>query len=157
MRREFFKLLYDEMNTNPAIWLLVGDLGYGGADKIRKDFPERFINYGASEFAMVCGAVGLALEGKIPVCYTITPFYFRAFEVIRNYIDHEQVPVILIGAGRDRDYEHDGFSHYAGDDGVFRQFKNIQCCWPGDTDEMTLTFQAAIRAKMPYYINLTRG
>jgi transketolase C-terminal domain/subunit len=62
-----------------------------------------------------------------------------------------------MGAGRDRDYEHDGFSHYAGDDGIFRQLKNIQCCWPGDTDEMTLTFQAAIRAKMPYYINLTRG
>jgi len=157
MRRAWFKLLYEEMKKNPNIWLLVGDLGYGGADKIREEFPDRFINYGASELAMVCGAVGLALEGKIPVCYTITPFHYRAFEVIRNYLNHEEIPVILIGAGRDRDYEHDGFSHFAGDDGVvFKMFPNIWSCWPNSNDEMELLFKTALKVKNPYYINLVR-
>ena len=157
MRREWFKLLYELMKDNPDIWLIVGDLGFGGADKIREEFPERFINCGAAEFSMVGIATGLALEGKIPICYTITPFYFRAFEMIRNYLDREKIPVILIGAGRDGDYEHDGFSHYAGDDYILKEFRNINCCWPNSTDEMKMMFEASLLRKKPYYINVTRG
>ena len=157
MRHRFFELLYEAMRTNPNIWLLVGDLGFGGADKIRDEFPERFLNVGAAEFSMVGIAAGLALEGKIPICYTITPFYFRAFEMIRNYLDREKIPVILIGAGRDGDYEHDGFSHYAGDDYIFREFHNMNCCWPKSNDEMKMIFETAITRKQSYYINLTRG
>ena len=49
MRPKFFELLYEAMKKDDQIWLLVGDLGYGGADKIREDFPDRFINTGAAE------------------------------------------------------------------------------------------------------------
>ena len=37
-------------------------------------------------------ATGLALENKIPVVYSITPFIiYRPFEFIRNYLDHEKI------------------------------------------------------------------
>jgi len=156
MRPKFFQLLYEAMKNNPNIWLLVGDLGYGGADKIRDEFPERFVNYGAAEFAMVSGAVGLSLAGKIPVCYTITPFYFRAFEMIRNYIDHENIPVVLVGSGRGKDYEHDGFSHYAGDDWIFEKFENITCEWPETNEEVEEVMEKALEGKKAHYINLAR-
>jgi len=156
MRREFFQLLYEMMKTNKDIWLLVGDLGFGGADRIRDEFPDRFLNCGAAEFSMVGIAVGLALEGKIPVCYTITPFYFRAFEMIRNYIDHESIPVILIGSGRENDYAHDGFSHYAGDDHIFETFIHMVCCKPDTVNGMKKAFIKALEKKYPYYINLRR-
>jgi transketolase len=156
MRPKFFQLLYEAMKTNKDIWLLVGDLGFGGADKIREEFPDRFINCGAAEFSMVGIAAGLALEGKIPVCYTITPFYFRAFEMIRTYIDYEKIPVILIGSGRGDDYKHDGFSHYAGDDYILKEFKNIHCCWSDTIEEMESAFISALKDKFPTYINLRR-
>lgn len=124
MRQEFWRQLHELMRTNENVWCLVGDLGYGGADQIRIDFPERFINCGASEFTMVGIAAGLALEGKIPFCYTITSFYYRAFEMIRTYIAHEQIPVILVGSGRDQEYEHDGYSHNAED--IHRIFDTIE-------------------------------
>ena len=156
MRKEWFRLLYEAMKTNPNIWLGVGDLGFGGVDKIREEFPDRYINCGAAEFSMVGIAIGLALEGKIPICYTITPFYFRAFEIIRNYIDHEQIPVILVGAGRGSDYKDDGFSHYAGDDYILKEFHNLRCYWPEFDWEMEEIFKTALEAKKPTYINLRR-
>jgi transketolase C-terminal domain/subunit len=57
--------------------------------------------------------VGLALEGKIPVFYSISTFaIYRPFEVIRNYLHHEQISVKIVGSGQDKDYEKDGYSHW---------------------------------------------
>src|SRR3990167_5924344 len=107
MRGWFAYELYHKMLENDKIWLIVGDLGYGMFDKIREDFPDRFINTGAAETSMMNIACGLALEGKIPFVYSITTFLlFRPFEVLRTYVNHEKIPIKLVGSGRDKDYEH---------------------------------------------------
>lgn len=158
MRKEFFKYLYELMKENKDIVVLTGDLGYGGFDKIRDEFPDRFVNCGAAEQAMMDIAVGLALEGKIPVVYSITPFLlYRPFETLRTYVNYEEIPVIMIGSGRDKDYAHDGFSHYAGDDYLFLEhLANINTEWPIDNKTMKWCVKDAIKAKVPYYINLVR-
>jgi len=158
MRKDFFKYLYELMKENPKIWAITGDLGYKGFDRIRDEFPDRFLNAGAAEQAMLDISVGLALEGKIPVVYSITPFLlYRPFETLRTYINHEKIPVIMIGSGRGSDYEHDGFSHYAGDDkGFMDQFENIMSFWPEDADSMRYILEHAIDVKSPTYINLKR-
>lgn len=123
-QRGFFAgQLYNEMIDNPDIWLLTGDLGFKLFDRIRDDFPDRFVNCGASEVTMMNMACGLALSGKIPFVYSISPFLiFRPFEVIRN-INHEKIPVRLIGSGQDeKDYSTEGHSHYSGD---IRKFLNL--------------------------------
>ena len=147
------------MKENSNIWAITGDLGYGGFDKIRDEFPDRFINTGAAEQAMMDIACGLALEGKIPVVYSITPFLlYRPFETLRTYINHEKIPVIMIGSGRNDDYKHDGFSHYAGDDIDFmKHLPNIFSRWPKDIDEMKCCLDEAIKnRKNATYINLVR-
>ena len=80
MRRCFADILYQHMARNKDIWVLTADLGYKMWDMIRDDYPKRFINVGASEQAMMGMAVGLALEGKVPIVYSITPFLlYRPF------------------------------------------------------------------------------
>ena len=82
MRAVFAKNIHSEMKKNSDIWVIVNDLGYKMWDDVRRDFPERFINTGAAEQSMIGIAVGLALEGKIPVVYSITTFLlYRPFEV----------------------------------------------------------------------------
>ncbi len=158
MRKTFFKELYKAMKKNEDVWAISGDLGYGGYDKIREDFPDRFINVGAAEQTGLDIAVGLALQGKVPFFYSITPFsLFRPFETIRTYIDHENIPVIIIGSGRDKDYAHDGFSHDATDDKRFmKHFKNIISVWPSDKEIIKDIIYAAVYGKRPFYINLSR-
>jgi len=131
---------------------LTGDLGYFFADKLRDKFTDNFYNVGAAEQAMMSVAVGMALSGKIPVVYSITPFLlFRPMEVIRNYINHENIPVIMVGSGRDSDYKDAGFSHYAGDHDIIKQFKNIVFL---DGDDFDL--EKIIYSNKPTYLNLKR-
>lgn len=170
MRKEFFDCLYEQMKVNNNIWLLTGDLGYGLADKIREDFPDRFLNTGAAEQAMMGIACGLAMEGKIPFVYSITTFLlYRPFETIRTYINHEKLNVKLIGSGRDKDYAHDGFSHDASDVyGLFDTFSqrheqwqggffnNIEALWPYEKEEIPDIVESMVKSKSPEFLSLRR-
>lgn len=158
-RGYFAHELYRQMEKDKDIWVLTGDLGYGMLDYIRRDFPDRFINCGASEQAMMGVAVGLALEGKKPFVYSITTFLlYRPYETIRNYINHEHISVRLVGSGRDSDYEHDGFSHFAGDvKPLLRNvFHNITTLWPEDKDEIPEMVKLMVDLSQPWFISLRR-
>ena len=73
MRKEFAEFLHCEMSSNEKIILLTGDLGYGLWDKIKIDYPDRFYNVLSSEQLMIGAAIGFAMEGYIPLVYSITP------------------------------------------------------------------------------------
>ena len=158
MRKAFAQLLHAEMATNPDIYLITGDLGYGLWDKVRDDYPDRFYNVGSSEMVMMGAAIGLALDKKIPYVYSITPFaIYRPFEMIRNYLDHEKIPVNIIGGGRDKEYGYLGFSHWSHDDKkIMSVFDNVKSFWPENEEEMATTFNQTLTEKVPTYINLKR-
>ena len=158
MRKIFAQLLHTEMASNLDVFLITGDLGYGLWDKVRDDYPERFYNVGSSEMAMMGAAIGLAMEGKIPYVYSITPFaIYRPFEMIRNYLDHENIPVNIIGGGRDKDYGYLGFSHWSHDDKkIMNVFPNIISTWPENDGELLDSFQFSLKKQSPTYINLKR-
>lgn len=158
MRKTFAQLLHTEMSLNPNIFLITGDLGYGLWDKIRDDYPDRFYNVGSSEMAMMGAAIGLAMDGKIPYVYSITPFaIYRPFEMIRNYLDHEKIPVNIIGGGRDKDYGYLGFSHWSHDDKkIMGVFNNIISSWPENENELFDSFLYSLERQLPTYINLKR-
>ena len=158
MRKLFAQMLHTEMATNPDIYLITGDLGYGLWDKIKDDYPDRFYNVGSSEMAMMGTAIGLAMDNKIPYVYSITPFaIYRPFEMIRNYLDHESIPVNIIGGGRDKDYGYLGFSHWSHDDKkIMNVFSNIISTWPENDGELLNSFQFSLKKQSPTYINLKR-
>lgn len=158
MKGWFAYELYKQMAKNKNVWVVVGDLGYKMFDYIRRDFPERFINTGASEQAMMGISIGLALNGKIPIVYSITPFLlYRPFETIRNYINYEQIPVKLIGAGRNKDYLDHGFCHWASEDKeIMRSFRHINSKWPKKIEEIPNLVEKMIKNDEPWYINLKR-
>ena len=154
----FADTLYDEMAKNKDIWVLTGDVGYGVLDDIRDDFPDRYLNTGAAEQSLLDIGVGLAMSGKIPVCYSITSFLlYRGFETIRNYINYEKIPVILVGRGRDKDYANCGFSHWAEEDrAIMGVFRNIVGYWPKTNKEASDMIRVALRSKFPSYLNLSK-
>jgi len=157
MRELYFAELYSAMARNHDIIALTGDLGYGGFDKIMHAFPDRFLNCGASEQSMLDIAVGLAHSNKIPICYTITPFFYRGWETIRTYINHENLNIKLVGSGRDTDYEHDGYSHNAEDvKNHFNLLKNIKQMWPEKKEEIPLLIREMIDIPRPTFLSLKR-
>ena len=157
MRRTFATYLFEEMETNSKIMVITADIGYGILDKLRETFPDRVINVGSSEMLMVGIAVGLSYQGYIPICYTITSFLlYRPFEMIRNYINYECLNIKLVGSGRDKDYIHDGITHWMEDDVqvVSKCFNNIQIYKPEIlTKEI---FNNVMKCESPCYLNLKR-
>src|SRR3989338_2953486 len=122
MRAYFADCIHKKMKKNKNIYVVV------------KDFPDRFINVGAAEQTLIGVGIGLALSNKIPIVYSITTFLlYRPFETIRNYIHYDKIPVRLVGSGRNKDYIHDGISHWAEEDKkIMAILKNINSCWPED-------------------------
>lgn len=158
MRKRFVEELYKWMLTDKDIIVITCDLGYKMFDKIRDDFPDRFYNVGAAEQAGMGIAVGLAMSGKKPFIYSITPFLlWRPAETIRLYVNGESVPVRLVGGGRDKDYAHDGPSHDASDDmALLRLFPSVECGWPGDDSVIAGWVERMVKENRPFYINLRR-
>jgi transketolase len=156
MRKDFANFLHSEMALNERIVLLTGDLGYGLWDRIRIDYSDRFFNVGSSEQLMLGMATGLAMEEYIPIVYSITPFaIYRPFELIRNYLDHENIPVKILGGGRNRDYSYLGFSHWAEEDiDVLSIFKNIQLYKPEVSD--IKVYRDYLYNNKPSYLNLKK-
>ena len=158
MKKEFFDAMDAVMVDNPNVYLIFVGLGYPRTQEFIDKYPNRAINTEASEQTALDIAVGLAYNAKIPVVYTITPFFWRGAETIRTYINHEKLNVKLVGAGRDDDYsKDDGFSHYAGDDkSLLDCFKNIFCVWPTVKEQIPDLVEAMVENNKPWYINLTR-
>lgn len=155
-RGYFAGSLFDHMAKDDRIVVITGDLGFGMFDKIRDMYPNRFFNVGAAEQSMVGIAVGMALEGKIPFVYTIGSFYLRAAETISLYLAHEQVPVKLVGGGRDDDYKHDGYSHYAYEAQKYLEGLGIICSYPELKEDVPGAVNWALKNESPMFLSLRR-
>ncbi|MBF0299226.1 MAG: transketolase [Oligoflexia bacterium] len=96
----------------PRIILLVCDMGFGVCDKFKKKFPKRIYNVGVMEQATVGMAAGMAMNGLIPVVYSIVNFlFFRALEQIRNDVVLQKLNVKFIGTGANNYFKFLGPSH----------------------------------------------
>ena|SRR3990167_1778601 len=158
MRRTFAQELLKQAKENKAIFLITADLGYGMWNEFRDTLPNQFYNIGASEQAGIGIAVGLALRGKIPFIYSITPFLlWRPAETIRLYLNHEKISAKLIGSGRDKDYKKDGISHDSTDvRELLRTWPNIVQFWPEEKGEIPNVVKELIDNKKPSFLSLKR-
>ena len=158
MRGQFAYELYLKMETDLRIYLITADLGYKVFDEHFKHYPDRVLNVGAAEHCALNMCIGLALQGRIPFFYSITPFLvYRPFESLRNYISKESIPVKMIGSGRDKDYYIDGFSHDSSDvRDIIRLFPNIYQRWPETQEQIPSIVSEIIDTPAPYFLSLRR-
>jgi transketolase C-terminal domain/subunit len=155
-RGYFAEALFNEMLKDDRIYLVTGDLGYIQFDEIKKRFPNRFINVGAAEQAGVMICVGLAQAGMKPFFYTITSFLLRAAETIHLYLDTEQCPVSLVGAGRDNDYLADGKSHWGYAAQQFIAERDIETYYPQEKEDVPNFIKLMVENDSPSFISLRR-
>jgi len=156
MRNAYVKTLAEEGAKNEKIWGLVADIGAFTYDDFKEVCPDRFVNVGIAECNMVGMAAGLALEGKIPFIYTITPFVTaRSLEPIRVDICYQNLNVKVVGCGAGFSYSTLGFTHHATDDIAFmRALPNMVILSPTDARESEKATRAALNHIGPVYLRL---
>jgi transketolase len=158
MRRAFADGLLEKMRENESVVLITADMGYGLWDKVRDTYPNRFFNVGSAEQLMISCAAGMAMEGKIPVCYSISSFaVFRPFEFIRNFMQYEGLPIKIAGGGRNRDYGYLGYTHWAEEDiSVLSTLPNLALFKPATEVDMMNLLHPFLFNGRPSYINLVK-
>jgi len=161
MRNKFADAIYEIGKTDPSICALVADISPAGSMvNFREDFPERFVNCGVAEQSMIGIAAGMALRGMRPFCYTIATFsLYRPFEMIRDDLCYQNLPVTVIGMGAGVIYSTLGGTHHTMEDiAIASAVPNMTVLAPCDPEEMRLATEwCATESQGPVYMRLGKA
>ncbi|MFH1863909.1 MAG: transketolase family protein, partial [bacterium] len=121
-------------------------------------FPERFIEVGVAEQALVTIASGMAAYGKIPFATTYAVFSpGRTWEQIKTTIALNDVPVKIIGAHAGLGAGPYGATHQSLEDiALMRTLPNMVVVVPADAEEAKKATVAVAKNGKPTYLRLER-
>ncbi len=128
------------------------------AQKVVSVAPDRFFNLGISEQAAMGIAAGLALDGYIPIIALFAVFAERGYEIFRNSIALENLPVLLIGTHAGVCVGEDGPTHQAVEDlPYFLALPNVVVFSPSSAELVKHTILHVIKEEhLPAYIRVAR-
>jgi len=158
MRDTFLASLYEKMKTDKTIFFVTADFGAPMLDKIRQDYPDRFINVGIAEQNLVNVATGLALEGFSVYSYAIAPFItMRCYEQIRVNVSVlsqvRDMNINFIGVGAGVSYAMSGPTHHCLEDlSIMATLPNIEVFSPSDYKLAETYVERTLEIKKPKYI-----
>jgi transketolase len=161
VRNTFSEALYEEATKNPDIYLVVADISPAGSmTKFTTQYPDRFINVGVAEQSMIGIAAGLALKGCQPFAYTIATFsLYRPFEMVRDDLGYQNLPVTVVGMGAGVIYSTLGGTHHTQEDvAIAGAIPNMQIIAPCDPLECTdATRWCAHQKNGPVYLRIGKA
>lgn len=161
MRNTFSETLYEEARANPDVYIVVADISPAGSmAKFSTEYPERFINVGVAEQTMIGIAAGLALKGCQPFAYTIATFsLYRPFEMIRDDLCYQNLPVTVVGMGAGIIYSTLGGTHHTQEDiAIASALPNMQVLAPCDPLECVEATRWCARQKNgPVYLRIGKA
>ena len=161
MRNTFSEALYKAATDNPNVYIVVSDISPAGSmAKFSSEYPERFINVGVAEQSMIGICAGLALKGCQPFAYTIATFsLYRPFEMVRDDLCYQNLPVTVVGMGAGVIYSTLGGTHHTQEDiAVAGAIPNMQIIAPCDPLECTeATRWCAQQKNGPVYLRLGKA
>jgi transketolase len=138
MRDALLERIWQAMGEDERIFFVSADFGAPTLDKIRGDFPKRFVNVGIAEQNLINVSAGLALEGFTVFAYAIAPFItMRCYEQCRTNLallsTVRPMNVNLIGVGAGYSYVVSGPTHQCYEDiTLMRALPTFQVLSPAD-------------------------
>ena len=156
MREACTGLIYELAKKDPKVMALTADSRNGFYERISREMPNQYIDYGIAEQNMIASAAGLAEEGRIPFVFAASNFLaMRGFEFIRNDVclGNKNVKLIGIFSGLTRPAwgsTHQGTEELA----LMRCLPNIEVISPCSPIEAREATRYAYEKKGPIYLRL---
>lgn len=159
IRDGFGEALVEAGEKNKDVVVLTADLKESTRVHLFAErFPERFIQVGVAEQALVTIASGMAKEGKIPFTTSYTVFSpGRTLDQIRTTVALNNVPVKIVGAHAGLGAGPYGSTHQALEDmAIMRTLPNMVVEVPCDFEEAKKATKEIAKNKLPTYLRLAR-
>jgi transketolase len=161
MRNRFAETFYELGKVDPRLCIVVADISPAGSiARFRAEFPQRFINTGVAEQIMIGMVAGMAQRGLKPFAYTIATFsLYRPFEMVRDDLCYQNLPVTIVGIGGGVTYSTLGATHHAQEDvSLACSVPNLSVVAPCDPAETAAaTKWCAGQERGPVYLRLGKA
>lgn len=161
MRNTFAQTLYEIATQDDRIYTVVADISPAGPmAEFSNNYPDRFINVGVAEQTMIGISAGLALKGCRPFAYTIATFsLYRPFEMVRDDLCYQDLPVTVVGMGSGVIYSVLGGTHHTQEDvSIASALPNMQVLAPCDPQEVIeATRWCALESEHPTYLKIGKA
>ncbi len=161
MRNTFANVFYEEAKKDPRLCVVVADISPAGSmEKLRKEYPKRFVNTGVAEQIMIGMCAGMAMRGLKPFAYTIATFaLFRPYEFVRDDLCYQGLPVTVVGVGGGVTYSTLGGTHHAMEDvAIACAMPNMRVIAPCDPEEAKAATQYCVgQEEGPVYLRLGKA
>ena len=160
MRDSLLREIFQAMQQDRDIFFVTADFGSPILDKIREEFPDRFVNVGIAEQNLINISSGLSLEGYTVFTYAIAPFItMRCFEQLRVNLallsEVRTLNVNLIGVGAGYSYVVSGPTHQCYEDlSLIRSLPNFEIYSPSDSATSAGLISYCLSKNGPKYIRL---
>lgn len=153
------QLIVEAAGGDPGFLALCADHGHQLFAALRRHHPDRFINVGIAEQAMIGVAAGLAGVGFRPCVYGLASFVpIRVLEQIKIDLCLSGAPVILLGDGAGLVYSTLGATHQCGEDiACLRPLPGISIYSPCDEYELRCCWNEARNAAHPSYLRIGKS
>lgn len=154
MRERFYAELGPLLDAEPRTAVVLAVIGASSVREVSARHPERVIDIGIREQAMVGVAGGLALTGIRPIVHTYAPFLVeRAYEQVKLDLGHQDVGAVLVSAGASYDASTAGRTHQApADVTLMSALPGWTVHVPGHADELARMLHRAGRTDDRVYL-----
>ncbi|MCX8036126.1 MAG: transketolase family protein [Candidatus Sumerlaeia bacterium] len=160
MRRAYGEALVALGQSRPDLVVLSADVSNSDHSfMFEARFPDRFINVGIAEQALVDVAVGFAKCGRVPIANTFAfLFATRALEQVRTHLAYGRANVKLAGAYAGLSDSFDGPTHQSINDlAVMRSLPNLTVVVPADPVALDALLPQMCDMDGPVFFRLCRN
>jgi transketolase len=157
MREVFVDTVSRALDLDPRLAVVTADISAAAFGAARARHPERVVNVGIREQAMIGVAGGLALTGMRPVVHSYTPFLVeRPFEQIKLDLGHQDVGAVLVSIGGSYDDPVWGRTHQGpGDVALLDTLPGWTVHVPGHPGEVEPLLRTALAGDDRVYLRLS--
>ncbi len=154
MRRAFGATSSDLVARDDRVAVVLAEISTQYFTDEMREHPDRVVNIGIMEQAMVGVAAGFAMEGFLPIAHSLSPFMAeRPYEQLKLDFGYQGLGGTFVGVGGSYDYGTEGGTHHApADVGLMLGIPRMEVLIPGHGDEVERLLRATYANDQPTYL-----
>jgi transketolase len=156
-REQFVTTMTDILDHDARVAVVIADISGDSLAPAAVAHPDRVINVGIREQAMIGVAAGLSLAGLRPVVHSYATFLVeRPFEQIKLDLGHQDLGAVLVSIGGSYDAAGVGRTHQSpGDVALLDTVPGFTVHLPGHVAEVDRLLREAVMSDDRVYIRLS--